>query len=263
MTKAGARLPEDPHDAEERSLRLRYGLAFGGALLLHASTAFGLVYWEPPQPVAPPGEMVVTLSLEAANFSNAQEVEKSGMKDETMAQTPQPPTPPEEETKEKEVVEEVEPTPEPLVEEKTAEVPKAKEAEVIISPKEQKKEKKKVRPAPAIQSHAAASTAKPKADVAGLGASASPTELNAYAARVRSAVERNKKPPMSTVKGVAYIAFNITRSGGITGLRMARSSGVPELDSAARATIASAGFPPIPDALPAPLPFGVPVTFNQ
>lgn len=265
MTKADTRLAECPYAREERLARrdrLRLGLAFGGAVLLHASTALGLVYWEPPEPVAPPGEMVITLNLEAASFSNAQEVEKAGMKDESVPQTPQPPTPPEEELKEKEVVEEVEPTPEPVVEEDVAEVPKAEETEVIISPKEKKKEKKKPKPKPAAPSQAAASVAKPKADVSGTGASASATELNAYSGRVRAAVERVKKAPTGGAKGTAHVAFTITRSGGVTGLRLSQSSGIPALDSAARAAIASANIPPIPDGLPAPIPFGVPIRFK-
>ena len=262
MTKADKLFTECPYAREERLVRrdrLRLGLAFGGAVLLHASTALGLVYWEPPEPAAPPGEMVIVFDLEVAAASDAQ-ADHTGKTEPLAAQAPQP-TPPEEDVKEEEVVEEIEPTPEPLVEEDVAQVPKAEEAEVIIAPKEKKKKEKK-KPKPVAPSQAATSAAKPKADVAGKGASASPSEINAYLARVRAAIERSKKTPVGGGKGVAYVAATITRSGGISGLRVARSSGIPALDSAARATVASASIPPIPEGLPASMSFGVPINFR-
>lgn len=267
MTKSGKSLPESPYATEERRERrdrLYYGLAFGGAILLHASTAFSLVYWEPPEPVAPPGEMVISLDLEAAAMSDAQ-ADTAGTKNQTVEQTPSPPTPPEEEVKEEEVVEEVEPTPEPVVEEEVAEVPKAKEAEVVITPKKEKKEKKKKpRPAPAPPSQAAASAVKPKADVGGTGASASPSEINAYTSRVRAAIERKKSKPAAAgnATGTAHYYIVITRSGGVANARLSRSSGTPALDGAARAAVMSAAIPPIPEGLPATMTFGVPIRFQ-
>jgi protein TonB len=47
--------------------------------------------------------------------------------------------------------------------------------------------------------------------------------------------------------GSAVVAFAIGPAGGITGLRIARSSGKPSLDQAAIATVRSAApFPPPP-----------------
>jgi periplasmic protein TonB len=243
--------------------RLYYGLAFAGAILLHASTALSFSFWEPPEPIAPPGDMVITFDLEPAALSD-ENANQAGVAAQSAPQTPSPPTPPEEEVKEEEVVEEIEPTPEPIVKEEVAEVPKAEEAEVVITPKQEKKEKKKPKPKPkpAEPSPAAASAAKPKAEVAGLGASASRTEINAYAGRVRAAIERNKKVPGGGAKGTAFLAFTITRAGGVTGLRLSRSSGAAALDSAARTAVASANLPPIPDGLPAPMNFGVPINFR-
>jgi periplasmic protein TonB len=287
VTTRGAPPAENPYAAEERRERraksglpdlaahepnsetsefgrLRYGLAFGGAILLHASTAFSLVYWEPPEPIAPPGEMVITLNLEAAAMSDAKE-DRAGMKDQSVEQTPpQPPTPPEEETKDEEAVEEIEPTPEPIVEEEIAEVPKAKEAEVVIAPKEEKKKKEqKPKPKPAAPSQAAASSAKPKANVSGTGASASPSEINAYTSRVRAAIEQRKSKPPSAgnASGTAHYYVVISRSGAITSVRLSRSSGTPSLDGAARSAVMSASIPPIPEGIPAPITFGVPIRF--
>ncbi|BCJ90068.1 hypothetical protein IZ6_08030 [Terrihabitans soli] len=264
MSKAGRRVLEtSPHALEERLVRrdrVRLGVAFGAAVLLHASTALSLVYWEPPEPLAPPGEMTITIDLAAA-YSQAS-ADQAGVTKELVPQTPQPPTPPEEPTKEEEVVEEVEPAPEPLIKEEVAEVPKAEEAEVIIAPKQQKEKKKKPTPQAVTPSPAAAAAATTKSEVSGRGASASPSEINAYLARVRSAIERNKKIPSGGGKGIAYVAFTITRSGDITGLRLSRSSGAAVLDSAARTTVASAGLPPIPEGIPAPINLGVPINFR-
>ncbi len=263
--------------------RIRYGLAFGGAVLLHASTALGLVYWEPPERVAPPGEMIITFDLEAAALSDVQ-ADQAGVAAESAPQILQPPTPPEEEVKEEEVVEEAEPAPEPIVEEEVAEVPKAEVAEVVIAPKPKKRErerererakekekekekpkpKRKPKPKPAPSSQAAASASTKKSEVSGRGASASPSEINAYAGRVRAAIERRKSKPSSagSASGTAHLSFTITRSGGISGLWLSRSSGNAALDGAARGAVASAGIPAIPESLPAPMSFGVPINFR-
>jgi protein TonB len=267
VTKAGTRqlrIAPRPEDRLVRRDRLRIGLAFGGAVLLHASTALSFVYWNPADPVAPPGDMIITFDLEAAALSDAQ-ADQAGVAEESAPEAPQPPAPAEEELKEEEeVVEEPEPEPVPELKEEIVEVPKAEEAEVVIAPKKEKKEKKKPKPKPVVQSQAAAAPAIKKSDVSGIGASASPSEINAYAGRVRAAIERKKNKPAGAgnASGTAHLAFTITSSGGIVGLRLSRSSGNSALDGAARAAVASAGIPPIPPGLPTPMNFGVPINFR-
>jgi protein TonB len=266
VTQAGQRSLKIAHLPEDRLVRRdrrRFGLAFGTAVLLHASTALGFVYWEPTDPVAPPGDMIITFDLEAAALSDAK-AQQAGVAQESAPQAPQPPTPPEEKVKEEEIVEEIEPEPAPELKEEVAEVPKAEVAEVVIAPKKEKKEKQKPKPKPAVDSQAAAAPAVRKSDVSGIGASASPSEINAYAGRVRAAIERKKSKPASagSSSGTVHLAFTITSSGGVVGLRLSRSSGNGALDGAARAAVASAGIPPIPPGLPSPMNFGVPINFR-
>jgi periplasmic protein TonB len=248
-------------DRAHRRDRIGYFLAFAGAVLLHASTALGLVYWHPPEPVAPPGDMVLTFDLEPAVLSDAK-ADHAGKAEPSAPQAPQPPMPPEEEMKEEELVEEIEPTPEAVLKEEVAKVPKAKEADVIIAPKQKRRKEQKPKPKPAAPSQAAASASTTKSDVGGIGASASPSEINAFAGRVRAAIERRKSKPAGSPSGTVYVAFGISRSGGISGLRLTKSSGSAALDGAARAAVAGAGIPPIPEGLPAPMSFGVPIYFK-
>jgi protein TonB len=66
-----------------------------------------------------------------------------------------------------------------------------------------------------------------------------------YAASVRAAIGRHRPAPRGS--GTAVVAFAIGPAGGITGLRLARSSGKTQLDQAAIATVRSAApFPPPP-----------------
>jgi periplasmic protein TonB len=66
-----------------------------------------------------------------------------------------------------------------------------------------------------------------------------------YAASVRAAIGRHRPAPRGS--GSAVVAFAIGPAGGITGLRIARSSGKTQLDQAAIATVRSAApFPPPP-----------------
>lgn len=263
MTKRPLQSAGSPEDRLVRRDRLRLGLAFGGAVLLHASTALGLVYWEPPETINAPGEMTITIDL--ASAASETQADHAGLAKETPVETPQPPTPPEQETKEEEdVVEEPLPTPEPELKEEVAEVPKAEKAEVIIAPKPVKQEKKKPKPKPTPPTQTAAASREKPSDVSGLGASASATELNAFKARVRAAIERRKSKPASagSANGTAHLAFTITGAGSIVGLRLSRSSGNTALDGAARAAVASASIPPIPEGLASTMNFTVPINFR-
>ena len=74
---------------------------------------------------------------------------------------------------------------------------------------------------------------------------ASKVSSGLYAASVRAAIGRHR--PAARGGGSTTVAFSIGPAGGITGLRVARSSGKAELDQAAIATVRSAApFPPPP-----------------
>jgi protein TonB len=254
-----------PHAVEDRLRRRdsrRFALAFAGAVLLHASTALSLTFWQPAEPVAPPGEMVITIDLAPAVMStataqNAGEAVESAPQKET---PPEPPAP----TPEEEVVEELpEPTPEPAKEE-IIDPPKAEKAAVVLSPKKKQAKKKKEAPKPVAPSQAATASNTAKAQVGGTGASAKPSELADYIGRVRALLDRRKRYPASAggVSGTSGLRFTVNRSGHVTGWTLTRSSGNAALDGATRAMIQGASFPPIPEGLPASLTVGVPVRFS-
>lgn len=280
-------------DLEERlrvSNRRRIQIAFAGAVLLHASTALGLVSWE-TEPVAPPGEMVITIDLAPAMMS----AEAEPIAGQSAESAPQQETPPEPEpTPEEEVVEEEPPPPEPVqeepppepveVEEKIEEPPPpepveveesieppppAEEAEVVVAPKPKPrpknlKPKPKPKPKPPAPAQAASSARAKKADVGGSGARANPSDLAKYIGRLRSALERRKRYPAAAggASGTASLRFTVNRNGQVTGFTLTRSSGNPALDAAARAMVQGANLPAIPEGLPNSITVGVPVNFR-
>jgi len=67
-----------------------------------------------------------------------------------------------------------------------------------------------------------------------------------YAANVRAAIGRHR--PRVGSAGTATVAFSIGPAGGLQGMRIVRSSGKPQLDQAAIATVRSAAPFPAPPA---------------
>jgi protein TonB len=99
---------------------------------------------------------------------------------------------------------------------------------------------------------------------AGAGrASASTGDIMGYAARVRARVAGNR-PSGRGQRGTAVVSFGVSRSGGLTYVRLSRSSGASALDQAAVAAVRrSAPFPPPPAGAPASrLAFSVPFHFR-
>ena len=85
----------------------------------------------------------------------------------------------------------------------------------------------------------------------GFGRIAKPLALSSkvssgrYAASVRASIGRHR--PAARGGGSATVAFSIGPAGGLQGLKVVRSSGKPQLDQAAIATVRSAApFPPPP-----------------
>lgn len=277
----------DPLEAETRLRRRdgrRLGMAFAGALMLHASLALAFVTWE-TEPVAPPGEMVITIDLAPAVASAATEpVAGQAAASAPQQQTPPEPQPEPEPVEPEPVVEEPPPLPEPVEEEVVKEEPPppepeapeaeiaeppppAEKAEVVVAPKKEKpkaKPRPTPKPKPAAAAQAAAASSDRRADVGGSGAKASPSDLAKYIGRLRSALERSKRYPASAngASGTASLRFTVDRSGNVTGYTLTRSSGNAALDAATRAMIKSANLPPIPDGLPNSITVGVPVNFR-
>ncbi len=281
---------QDAADAADRRVAI---IGLVAALALHASLGIGFLTWEPEEAVAPPGDMMITIDLSPAALAsasqNAGESAQSAPEvaappekvEETTEETPPEPTPPEPEKIEEPPPPEPtppEPTPpeplppEPIPNPATAETPpveapKAENAPVVVAPpkaappkKVVQKPKKKTPPPQAATQAGATSTQ--RSDIAGSGASASPTEIARYTGRVRAAIERNKRSPAGSPRGTVNLSFTITASGAVTGLRISGSSGHPALDNAARQAVAGAGIPPIPEGLPRSLGIGVAVRFQ-
>lgn len=66
-------------------------------------------------------------------------------------------------------------------------------------------------------------------------------------------------------RGEVLVSFTVSRTGSVSGVRIARSSGSPKLDKAALDTVhRAAPFPPIPDAAGrASWPFDLPLSFTR
>lgn len=83
-----------------------------------------------------------------------------------------------------------------------------------------------------------------------------------YRGKVRSRVARRKKR-LGSSRGTAVVTFSITRSGGVSGLRLSRRSGNSAVDRAALAMVRGAApFPRIPAGLKAPMRFRLPISFK-
>jgi len=113
------------------------------------------------------------------------------------------------------------------------------------------------RPTPQRRERAAApETARP--------AVPSPAAEARWQAQLLARLERHKRYPASArarrIEGVVQLAFGLDASGGVTTVRVARSSGSPDLDEAALAMVRRASPLPAPPA--GPTTVTVPVRFD-
>ncbi|MES2432362.1 MAG: TonB family protein [Pseudomonadota bacterium] len=140
------------------------------------------------------------------------------------------------------------PKPEPVPEEKPA-------------PKKPKPEKTKpaakAQQQPQAEQKAATAVSKGKAK----------SLVDRWGAQVRKKVERRKTYPRSAAgaEGIATVRITVTRSGGLAGVSVARSSGNAALDQAALQAVNRAGsFPAAPDGLTdAQYSFNLQVSFKN
>lgn len=88
--------------------------------------------------------------------------------------------------------------------------------------------------------------------------------LSRYLSEVRARILRHRRAVPSSVRGRAVVSFTITRSGGLSGIRLARSSGHAALDRAAVDIVRRVGrVNPIPaQAGRSSVAVSVPFSFN-
>ena len=192
-----------------------------------------------------------------------------------MAMVEADPPPVEEKAPEPEKQETVE---DPTVKPEPPKVEKPKEPEKPQEPKEKPKEKPKAKPSPdvaigdrTVESNASVNS---KATTTGpatttnpnlVGNGASGSELDAYRSALRREIERHKRYParakMMRKQGVVTVSFTIGADGSITGVAIAKSSGVEDLDNAALSAVNSArSIGPRPAGMGASI--SVPISFK-
>ena len=168
----------------------------------------------------------------------------------------------------------------PPVEEKAPEPEKPQEPKEKPKekPKQKPKEKPKVKPSPdvpigdrTVESNASVNS---KATTTGpatttnpnlVGNGASGSELDAYRSALRREIERHKRYParakMMRKQGVVTVSFTIGADGSITGVAIAKSSGIEDLDNAALSAVNSArSIGPRPAGMGASI--SVPISFK-
>ena len=250
------------------------------SLLVHGSILGALFWnWHTPSEAASnaPGEISTTISMEMIQ----------GMRMEEPAPEPEPePQQAEPEPEKQEVVADPTKKPEPEKKkepekkpEKPIEKPKPKPKEKPKEkPKQKPKEKPKVKPSPdvpigdrTVESNASVNS---KATTTGpatttnpnlVGNGASGSELDAYRSALRREIERHKRYParakMMRKQGVVTVSFTIGADGSITGVAIAKSSGVEDLDNAALSAVNSArSIGPRPAGMGASI--SVPISFK-
>ena len=141
----------------------------------------------------------------------------------------------------------------------------AAKQEVDVKEERRKKQREQVRRRRSKQQTAGGPTSRSNASrsAASGRASASRGSVLSYAARVRAKVARNK-PPGRGHRGAARVSFGVSRSGGLSYARLARSSGNAALDRAALSAVRRAapfGAPPA-GASSAQLRFSIPFYFR-
>lgn len=164
------------------------------------------------------------------------------------------------------------PIPEPDVKEELVPPTPLQEKPVLVAPLEQKQEQK-VKPEPQLkpvkpqpvkqikkQSQrppAPRTTAAPKAEqrapsaASAVGAASAAAASASYAQRLVAHLQRFKQYPAAAraagQQGIARVAFTVTRGGGVSGIRLAGSSGHAALDAETLAMVSRAQpMPPFP-----------------
>lgn len=264
--------PTGSRGVESRTLAVaRWASAAVCMTAAHAGVVWIVLSQSPPPAESgePPGAVLVELApLPVAPELQPQEVAVGEQQTASAESTPnEEPDEPEEE---------IEPEPEPIPEPpplEPLELPKLEEhpkAEAVLptrieepeKPKEEpKKEEVKERPKPKKKpprsQSAAAQTSAPrpsqkraKVSAARSAGSASSASIATWRGSIMSRLNRHKRHPGGGARGTASVVFTINRSGRVTSVRLASSSGNPRLDREALSLPRRASpFPAPPAAL--------------
>lgn len=171
---------------------------------------------------------------------------------------------------------EAEPEPEPQKPlEKQLELPpdpKAEPLQAVIPPPKvekppEKKPKQKHASLPSAPSSAETRSERAAAPMPGAN-SHNPNALPNWKSQLVAQLERNKRYPSEAQsrgeQGIAQLAFNVDRSGGVHNARIVQSSGSSVLDQATLAMVARAAPlpPPPPEITGSQIPISVPIRYN-
>ena len=152
--------------------------------------------------------------------------------------------------------------------------PKAEPLQAVVPPPkvvEKPREKKpKQKHASLVSSPSSADTKSERAAAPMAGASSqNPNALPNWKSQLVAQLERNKHyPPEAQSRGeqgIAQLAFNVDRSGGVHNARITRSSGSSLLDQATLALVTRAAPlpPPPPEITGSQIPISVPIHYNM
>jgi protein TonB len=152
--------------------------------------------------------------------------------------------------------------------------PKAEPLQAVVPPPkviEKPREKKpKQKHASLASSPSSADTKSERAAAPMAGAnSQNPNALPNWKSQLVAQLERNKRYPPEAQsrgeKGIAQLAFNVDRSGGVHNARITRSSGSSLLDQATLALVTRAAPlpPPPPEITGSQIPISVPIHYNM
>jgi len=264
---------------------------WAGAALCVAAVQGGLVWaalnW--PQPTESAGEPAGAIMIEIAPVPIAPDVPAQEVAvGPEQAQSEESQANKSEEKPEEEVEPEPEPPkpqPEPIETPKVEEQPKAEAIlpQQVEQPPEEKKpdpeikepvkEKKRMRRPPRQQSVASQAAAPKPVDKAERGktnaapraGTSSSMSAATWRGRLVAHLNRHKRHPGGSARGVSAITFTISRSGNVTAVSLARSSGNAALDQAALSLARRASpVPAPPDSVPGgSITISVPVRFTR
>jgi protein TonB len=137
---------------------------------------------------------------------------------------------------------------------------------VVEKPRE-KKPKQKLASLASAPSPAETKSERAAAPMPG-ASSQNPNALPNWTSQLMAQLERNKRYPSEAQSrgelGIAQLAFNVDRSGGVHHARIVRSSGSSALDQATLAMVARAAPlpPPPPEITGSQIPISVPIRYN-
>ncbi len=227
-------------------------LAFLGAMVCHAALAFGWWDMEPPKMERSAGAPVQIVGA-LSHFAHTKMVE------ETVEDVIEPI----EDIKTPDILEPVEdPRPEALAIEKKKVAKQKKKKKTVKKHKEKKAKKAKKRQKRQRANKRVAALQK-GGGAKGRKKAAGRAVIANYRGRVQSHLSRYKRSPGGGRRGRTVVSFTILRSGGVTGVRLVRSSGNQAIDRASLSMVRRASpFPAIPAGGPSRMRFSVPVSYR-